>query len=147
MKPNAAIIGASREKSLFLRMIADLDPNEGKVFLGDLPRASMPATRWRQGNVVATSATRNLAHEIPEFRILSAQPGQSNLRGVISGCVRTVDISKSPLTGRSPKRGPHTQRSHIYSCKRFAAFLKRSPDTATPVALATVWRRNAHHHL
>src|ERR1700726_697140 len=25
----------------------------------------------------------------------------------------------------------HTQRSHIYSCKRFAAFLKRSPDTAT----------------
>ena len=27
---------------------------------------------------------------------------------------------------------PHTQRSHIYSCKRFAAWLKRSPDTATP---------------
>src|SRR3981189_2578153 len=25
----------------------------------------------------------------------------------------------------------HTQRDHIYSCKRFAAFLKRSPDTAT----------------
>src|SRR6266513_6162009 len=28
------------------------------------------------------------------------------------------------------KLGAHTQRSHIYSCKRFAAFLKRSPDTA-----------------
>jgi site-specific recombinase XerD len=27
--------------------------------------------------------------------------------------------------------GPHSQRSHIYSCRRFAAFLKRSPDTAT----------------
>lgn len=25
-----------------------------------------------------------------------------------------------------------TQRGHIRSCKRFAAFLKRSPDTATP---------------
>src|SRR5208337_2254434 len=25
----------------------------------------------------------------------------------------------------------HTQRSHIYSCKRFAAYLERSPDTAT----------------
>jgi integrase/recombinase XerD len=25
----------------------------------------------------------------------------------------------------------HTQRSHISSCKRFAAYLKRSPDTAT----------------
>jgi integrase/recombinase XerD len=29
------------------------------------------------------------------------------------------------------KLGVHTQRGHVYSCKRFAAFLKRSPDTAT----------------
>ncbi|MFZ0854307.1 MAG: phage integrase N-terminal SAM-like domain-containing protein [Hyphomicrobiaceae bacterium] len=29
------------------------------------------------------------------------------------------------------KLGPHSHRSHIYSCQRFAAFLKRSPDTAT----------------
>jgi integrase/recombinase XerD len=29
------------------------------------------------------------------------------------------------------KLNPHTQRSHISSCKRFAAWLKRSPDTAT----------------
>jgi integrase len=29
------------------------------------------------------------------------------------------------------KLGAHSQRSHIYSCKRFAAFLKRSPDSAT----------------
>ncbi len=26
---------------------------------------------------------------------------------------------------------PHTQKGHIRACKRFAAFLKRSPDTAT----------------
>jgi integrase/recombinase XerD len=30
------------------------------------------------------------------------------------------------------KLGAHSQRSHIHSCKRFAAFLKRSPDTAIP---------------
>jgi integrase/recombinase XerD len=29
------------------------------------------------------------------------------------------------------KLGAHSQRSHIYSCKRFAAFLNRSLDTAT----------------
>jgi hypothetical protein len=29
------------------------------------------------------------------------------------------------------KLNPHTQRGHIHSCKRFAAWLKRSPDTAT----------------
>ena len=43
----------------------------------------------------------------------------------------------SPLRQRmiedmnSRKLGAHMQRSHLYSCKRFAAFLKRSPDTAT----------------
>jgi site-specific recombinase XerD len=31
----------------------------------------------------------------------------------------------------SRKLGAHTQKGHIYSCKRFAAFLQRSPDTAT----------------
>ena len=30
------------------------------------------------------------------------------------------------------KLGAHSQRSHIHSCKRFAAFLKRAPDTAAP---------------
>jgi site-specific recombinase XerD len=30
------------------------------------------------------------------------------------------------------KLNPHTQRSHISSCKRFVAWLKRSPETATP---------------
>jgi site-specific recombinase XerD len=30
------------------------------------------------------------------------------------------------------KLGPHSQRNHIHSCKRFAAFLRRSPETATP---------------
>ena len=43
----------------------------------------------------------------------------------------------SPLRQRmiedmnSRKLGRHTQRGHIYSCKRLAAFLKRSPETAT----------------
>ena len=43
----------------------------------------------------------------------------------------------SPLRQRmiedmnSRKLGAHTQRGHIYSCKRLAGFLKRTPDTAT----------------
>ena len=45
--------------------------------------------------------------------------------------------SMSPLRQRmiedmnARQLGAHSQRSHIYSCERFAAFLKRSPDTAT----------------
>jgi site-specific recombinase XerD len=49
----------------------------------------------------------------------------------------STDTTVSPLRQRmiedmaARKLGPHSQRSHIYSCRRFAAFLKRSPDTAT----------------
>src|SRR5512135_81654 len=55
-----------------------------------------------------------------------------------------MELSMSDTTSVSPLRqrmiedmaarklNPHTQRSHVYSCKRFAAWLKRSPDTATP---------------
>jgi putative ABC transport system ATP-binding protein len=45
----AAITGASGSgKSLFLRMIADLDPNEGEVWLNERERGSMPAPAWRK---------------------------------------------------------------------------------------------------
>jgi ABC-type iron transport system FetAB ATPase subunit len=45
----AGITGASGSgKSLFLRMIADLDPNEGEVWLNERERGSMPAPEWRR---------------------------------------------------------------------------------------------------
>lgn len=43
------IMGASGSgKSLFLRMVADLDPNDGEVWLGDQPRSGMRAPAWRR---------------------------------------------------------------------------------------------------
>jgi putative ABC transport system ATP-binding protein len=45
----AVISGPSGSgKSLFLRMIVDLDPNEGEVWLNGRERASMPAPEWRK---------------------------------------------------------------------------------------------------
>src|ERR1700682_2094875 len=45
----AVITGPSGSgKSLFLRMIADLDLNEGKVWLNGRERGSMPAPEWRK---------------------------------------------------------------------------------------------------
>src|SRR5215471_519771 len=49
----------------------------------------------------------------------------------------STDTTVSPLRQRmiedmaARKLGRHAQRSHIHSCRRFAAFLERSPDTAT----------------
>ena len=39
------------------------------------------------------------------------------------------------------KFGPASQRSHIESCERFAAYLKRSPATATPDDVKAVPRK------
>ena len=47
-----AISGPSGSgKSVFLRMIADLDPNMGDVWLDGVSRATMPAPAWRRGVV------------------------------------------------------------------------------------------------
>ena len=44
-----AVTGPSGSgKSLFLRMIADLDPSEGEVFLDGAERRSLPAPAWRR---------------------------------------------------------------------------------------------------
>src|ERR1700740_2241834 len=50
----------------------------------------------------------------------------------------STDTPVSPLRQRmiedmaARKLRSHAKRSHIHSCRRFAAFLGRSPDTATP---------------
>jgi len=54
----------------------------------------------------------------------------------------------SPLRQRmiedinSRKLGAHTQRGHIYSCNRLAAFLKRSPERTSAYS-SCIWLRQA----
>ena len=51
IEPGQAVAVTGRSgsgKSLFLRMVADLDPNEGSVRLGAEERRGMPAPRWRR---------------------------------------------------------------------------------------------------
>ena len=62
-----AISGASGSgKSLFLRMIADLDPNEGDVVLNGVSRASMPADAWRKRAPYVAAESGWWARSAPE---------------------------------------------------------------------------------
>ena len=58
-----AITGPSGAgKSLFLRMVADLDPNQGEVFLDGVERRTVPAPAWRR-KVVYSAAEPGWWHE------------------------------------------------------------------------------------
>ena len=58
-------------------------------------------------------------------------------RGVVNLILSMSTDTSSKLRQRmiedmtARKLGRHSQRSHIHSCIQFAAFLGRSPDTAT----------------
>ena len=69
-----AITGASGSgKSLLLRLIADLDPGEGEVFLDGIARSTIPAPAWRRevAYVAAESGWWNEA-VAPHFPDLAA---------------------------------------------------------------------------
>ncbi|HTC08840.1 MAG TPA: ABC transporter ATP-binding protein [Acetobacteraceae bacterium] len=56
-------------KSLLLRMIADLDPNQGEVWLDEQPRSGIPAPVWRR-QVLYNAAETGWWHEdvAPHFQ-------------------------------------------------------------------------------
>src|SRR5579864_4038555 len=93
---------------------------------------SSPLPGGKSREALNQSRARRWQVESPVLRIEVLQP---SLRKELSmSDTNTV----SPLRQRmiedmaARKLNPHTQRGHISSCKRFAAWLKRSPDTATP---------------
>src|ERR1700726_1306641 len=91
----AAITGPSGSgKSLFLRLIADPDPSEGKVCLNERERGSMPAPQWRsQATYVAAEsgwwADRVIEHFTANSRSeVAALAGRLGLR---------VDLLDAPV--------------------------------------------------
>jgi len=83
-----AITGPSGSgKSLFLRMIADLDPNQGEVFLDGAERHSMSAPAWR----------RRVVYN-------AAEPGwwSENVADHFRGAAMTFARTKAPELGLAP---------------------------------------------
>jgi putative ABC transport system ATP-binding protein len=70
----AAITGPSGSgKSLFLRMIADLDPNQGEVWLNGTERNSIPAPEWRRKATYVSAETGWWADTVIEHFARSKQ--------------------------------------------------------------------------
>src|SRR5260221_11349243 len=83
----AAITGPSGSgKSLFLRMIADLDPNEGEVWLNGRERASLPAPQWRkQATYVSAESGWWADVGIEHFDATSRSEGPALAAGLVLG--------------------------------------------------------------
>ena len=81
----AAITGPSGSgKSLFLRMIADLDPSEGEIWLNGRARASMSGPEWRKRAIYVSAESGWWADKViehfpagtrSEIAVLSARLG------------------------------------------------------------------------
>jgi len=114
-----------------------------RLFDGDIGDLSAPQNLRQQSR-------SNLSADLNDVRSVTDEATFLSLFGKLidgghASCCHTVHNKPtigvntiSPLRQRmledmaARKPNPHTQRSHVYSCKRFAAWLKRSPDTATP---------------
>lgn len=91
----AAITGPSGSgKSLFLRMIADLDPNHGKVWLNGKERASMPAPQWRKQATYVSAESGWWADRVIEHFALNRQ---SEVAALAARLGLRVDLLDAPI--------------------------------------------------
>jgi putative ABC transport system ATP-binding protein len=130
-----AVTGPSGSgKSLFLRMVADLDPNEGSIALGGRERGAMPAPAWRRlatyvaaesgwweesvaahfptaerGEAAALAERLGLKPELMAGPVLRLSTGEKQRLALIRGLVRSppvllLDEPTGPLDPESVAR-------------------------------------------
>ncbi len=145
----AAITGPSGSgKSLFLRMIADLDPNEGKVWLNGRERASIPAPQWRrQATYVSAEsgwwADRVIEHfDVNRRNKVAALAARLGLRADLldapvaqlsTGEKQRLSLIRAPVLLLDEPTGPLDEESVV----QVEALLQERMTTGTSILLVT----------
>lgn len=101
----AAITGPSGSgKSLFLRMIADLDPNEGEVWLNGRERASMPAPEWRKQTSYVSAESGWWADQVIEHFAAYSRSEIATLSGRLGVRAELLDAQVAQLSTGEKQR-------------------------------------------
>jgi putative ABC transport system ATP-binding protein len=101
----AAITGPSGSgKSLFLRMIADLDPNQGKVWLNGRERASISAPEWRKQATYVSAESGWWADTVIEHFVLYKRSEVAALAARLGLHVDLLDASIARLSTGEKQR-------------------------------------------
>ncbi|HEY2211442.1 MAG TPA: ATP-binding cassette domain-containing protein [Bradyrhizobium sp.] len=101
----AAITGPSGSgKSLFLRMIADLDPSQGKVWLNGTERASISAPEWRKQAIYVSAESGWWADTVIEHFALYRRSEVAALAARIGLHIDLLDASIARLSTGEKQR-------------------------------------------
>ena len=101
----AAITGPSGSgKSLFLRMIADLDPNQGKVWVNGRERASISAPEWRKQATYVSAESGWWADTVIEHFVLYKRSEVAALAARLGLHVDLLDASIARLSTGEKQR-------------------------------------------
>jgi putative ABC transport system ATP-binding protein len=101
----AAITGPSGSgKSLFLRMIADLDPNEGEAWLDERARAAMPAPQWRRQAVYLAAESGWWADDVMAHFPAARRPEVAALAGKLGLAAQILDAPVAQLSTGEKQR-------------------------------------------
>ena len=101
----AAITGPSGSgKSLFLRMIADLDLNEGEIWLNGRERASMPAPEWRKQAIYAAAESGWWADRVIEHFPANSRTEIATLSARLGARTELLDAPVAQLSTGEKQR-------------------------------------------
>lgn len=101
----AAITGPSGSgKSLFLRMIADLDPNEGEIWLNGRERASMRAPEWRKQAIYVSAESGWWADKVIEHFPANTRSEITNLSARLGVRADLLDAPVAQLSTGEKQR-------------------------------------------